>query len=461
MNRRQLVPQIFLTLILSAASFGQANSVAARKAEAQPGKETAAPAAAARPGIDRTRFDALRAEGFEALYNLDYDGARRHFKEMTRAFPDHPAGAQFLAASLWLQALNESRRLQASLYNTEGFYATSEEKTDPKVVAEFRELTRQAKALAEARIKLDPKDTEALYFLGATEGLKAAFAGAVERSFMSALRNGSDSVDRHRHVLKLDPNYRDAEITIGMYDYVVSTLPLPVKIMAAIGGIRGSKKKGLETLERVAREGKWAQDDAKVLLIALYKREKRYSDALVLARDLAAKYPRNHLFKLEAADALVSQAAVERPVNREAAAKAEREAFQIFETLLQPASATPKRGDGPAAAQAVRLPLDLIHYSYGEALFVAGQPERAAKEFVAAATATGAEQGLSTRSRLRAAQALDTAGRRDEALAQYKLVLTRPDIFNAHEDARRGLKEPYRISDQKSAGAPSETSTRE
>ena len=66
-----------------------------------------------------------------------------------------------------------------------------------------------------------------------------------------------------------------------------------------------------------------------------------------------------------------------------------------------------------------------------------------------------------TRARLRAAQAFDTAGQRDEALAQYKLVLARPDIYNAHEEARRGLKEPYRISDQKSAGATSETSTRE
>ena len=141
--------------------------------------------------------------------------------------------------------------------------------------------------------KLNRRDTEALYYLGATEGLKAAFEGAVERSFMSALRNGSDSVDRHREVIKLEPAFHDAEITIGMYDYIVGSLPLPVKLLATIGGIRGSKKRGLATLERVAREGNWARDDAKVLLIALFKREKRYTEALALARELAAKYPRN------------------------------------------------------------------------------------------------------------------------------------------------------------------------
>src|SRR3982751_3066040 len=68
------------------------------------------------------RLDELRAAGFEALYNLDYDGARRNFKEIVRLFPDHPAGPQFLAATLWAQTLNESRRLQSSLYNTESFY---------------------------------------------------------------------------------------------------------------------------------------------------------------------------------------------------------------------------------------------------------------------------------------------------------------------------------------------------
>ncbi|HEX8852305.1 MAG TPA: hypothetical protein VF754_02400, partial [Pyrinomonadaceae bacterium] len=381
-----------LTLVLSSASVAQTNTAAARRDGPRTEKEastaataaaTPAPAAtAARMSDDeRRRFDALRNEGFEALYNLDYEGARRRFRELVRLYPDHPAGSQFLAASLWLKALNESRRLQSSLYNTEGFYEKTEEKADPKVVAEFRELTKQAKTLAEARVKRDPKDVEALYFLGATEGLKAAFAGAVERSFMSALRNGSDSVDRHRDVLKLDPTFHDAEITIGMYDYVVSKLPLPVKIMAAIGGIRGSKKRGLETLERVAREGRWAQDDAKVLLIALYKREKRYTDALRVARDLAAKYPRNYLFRLEAADALVAQAAVERQTNREAAAQSEREAFAVFESLLQAERPAAKR-DANAVAPS-RLPLDQIHYSYGEALFVAGQHERASAEFVA------------------------------------------------------------------------------
>src|ERR671939_1183235 len=145
---------------------------------------------------ERVRFDNLRKEGFEALYNLDYEGANRRFKEIARLFPEHPAGPQFLAAALWAQTLNQSRRLQASLYSSDSFYEQSEDKVDPRTVAQFRAWTREAKGLAEARLKRDPRDVEALYFLGAAEGLNAAFAVAVERRFMAALGDGSRSVDR-------------------------------------------------------------------------------------------------------------------------------------------------------------------------------------------------------------------------------------------------------------------------
>jgi 23S rRNA A1618 N6-methylase RlmF len=47
-------------------------------------------------------------------------------------------------------------------------------------------------------------------------------------------------------------------------------------------------------------------------------------------------------------------------------------------------------------------------------------------------------------SRLRAAQALDLAGKRDEALEQYKAVLARPNIYDSHEEAKRGLREPFK-----------------
>ncbi len=416
MNVRRRIIFFLIVLVAPSTSFGQ-------------------PVEKVHPGeVDRARLNDLRERGYEALYNLDYEGARRKFKEMAQLFPDHPVGPQCLAASLWLQELNRSRHLQASLYSAESFYAKKEDKADPRTVEQFREWTRTATQLAEARLRRNPDDVEALYFLGATEGLKAIFAAAVERRFIAALDDGSSAANRHRKVLKLDPDFHDAELTIGVNDYIVGSLPLPVKVMASVGGVRGSKKRGLETLERVARNGRWARDIARVLLIDLYKREKRSAEAATLARELAARYPRNYLFRLQTADALVAQAVTLRQTKGASTAAAAsdelRQAFSIFESLLHGRVA---RGDAAAAP-------DLIHFRYGEALLAVEQPLRAAQEFLAAAKLTGAEPGLTTMARLRAAQSLDIAGRRSEAVAEYRAVLDRPNINDAHEEARRGLR---------------------
>ncbi|MCU1263811.1 MAG: hypothetical protein JWM21_129 [Acidobacteria bacterium] len=385
---------------------------------------------------DQARLDALRASGFEALFNLDYEKGRKDFREIARLFPDHPAGPQFLAASLWIETLYETRRLQASLYSSDSFYAPNEDKANPKVVEQFRAWTREAKKLAEARLKQNPKDTEARYFLGATAGLKASFEEAVERRHFAAMRDGSDAVDHHRDVIKLDPAYRDAELTVGLYDYVIGSLPLAAKILVGVTGARGSKKRGLATLERVTKEGKWARDDARTLLIVLYTRERRFADALAFARELAVKYPRNYLFRLEAADALVAQAAVERKANHAAAVDtAEREAFATFEDLLH------DRTVRDTAARA----LDLIHFKYGEALLTAGQPDRAAKEFLAAMSVPRAEPGLATMACLYAAHAYDVAGKREEALTQYRAVLARPNVYDSHDLAQKGLRQPFKM----------------
>ena len=201
---------------------------------------------------DKAKLDSLRRSGIEALYNLDYDKAERDFKEIVKVYPTHPAGPQLLAARLWIKTLYESRRLQSSLYSSESFYSSGDDKVDPKIIGEFRNLTREAKRLAEVRLKQNPKDIETLDWLAAIQGLKASFEEAVERRHFAALKDGDDAVDHHREVLKLDPNFIDAGLTVGLYEYVVGSLPLPIKVVAGITGFRGSKKKGLAMLERVA-----------------------------------------------------------------------------------------------------------------------------------------------------------------------------------------------------------------
>jgi len=116
------------------------------------------------------------------------------------------------------------------------------------------------------------------------------------------------------------------------------------------------------------------------------------------------------------------------------AVQSEKEAFATFDELLR------DRNVRDAAAGA----LDLIHFKYGEVLLMAGYHDRAAKEFLATTKVDRAEAGLVTMAHLYAARAYDVGGKRDEALAQYKTVLTRPNVYDAHDEAKRGLQKAYR-----------------
>src|SRR5882724_6305730 len=112
------------------------------------------------------RLEELQKKGAEALFNLEYDAARQKFTEMTRLSPDDPTGPQMLATTLWLETLNQARRLQAAIYSTQSFYAGMEDKPDQSVVQDFRRLTRQATQLAKARMQRNPRDPQPLYVLG-------------------------------------------------------------------------------------------------------------------------------------------------------------------------------------------------------------------------------------------------------------------------------------------------------
>ena len=332
------------------------------------------------------QLDTLRTEGYEALYNLDYQTARKRFQKMIDLAPEHPAGAQCYASSLWLEQLNGASELKATLYSSDA-YATTRARADRKQVNEFRKWIRQAKQLAEARLRKDPKDVDALYYLGAAEGLEAAFSAGVERKFMAALRSGSKSVDHHRDVLKLSPDYPDAELTIGLQNYIVGSLPLALKMMVATMGVRGSKKRGLETVEKVAAEGQHARDLARVMLVDLYRREKRWAEAVQIAHELSEKYPRNYLFKLQMADALGSQILTLRKSKTPSAVE-EKELTNLFSSLFR---------DKTLDASTI----DLVHFRYGETLLALGQSDAAAREFTAVVNRTAADTDLKNLARQR------------------------------------------------------------
>jgi hypothetical protein len=416
-----------LMLCLASSSFGQtANTVTAPTASTRA-------AATLSPAALTPEIRALRDAGTAALFNIDYATARAKFEEIRKLMPQHPAGDLYLGIATWLEHLYRNRRLQTSLYNSESsFYAGAEkakeetegDQVDPAVDKAFRDRIQQAKLKALTLFNQNKKDPDALYFLGAVHGVLAGYEASTARKFFAAMRNGSRNVDLHQKVIELKPDYYDAYLSIGTYHYVLGSLPFYMKALAALGGMRGNKQKGISELQTVVEKGT-NSDDASVLLLAIYQNEKRPHDALAVLQRLNAKYPRNYLLKLEATTTLVE-------LNRHT------EAYAQFESMLKDPSAAPVA--------------DLVRFKYAEALAAQQQFPQAAEQFLAVSQLKTSQADLSTISLLRAAQVYDLAGNRTQALTQYKAVLARPNVYDSREQAERGLKQAYAEKEKEKKG---------
>ena len=379
----------------------------------------AAPAQHADSPTKPSELDRLRVEGFDALYNLDYKTARERFSQMTRLAPEHPAGYVYLANNIWLEFLYRVRRLSTSLYAGESFYVqtSAEDKIDPKLDREFNDLIRQALAATKAKLLKDSKDVEALYYQAAALGIRAAYGSSAKRSFTRAIGDANEAIQIQRQVVKLDPNYVDAYLSIGLYEYVIDSLPFGWRLLARFAGLKGSKAKGIEHLELVTTRGEYAADDARVLLLGVYNRENQPERALEIISYLSKKYPRNYLFGVERGSMLYKMNQPD-------------EGARVFSDLLK---------DNRVAGEAI----DFVNYQWGQALQNKRDYQSAVARFKEVERWPKSDASLVSLAHLHAGEALDALGRRDEAMAEYQVVLKRENVFDSHKLAAQYVKKPY------------------
>ncbi len=121
----------------------------------------------------------------------------------------------------------------------------------------------------------------------------------MEGRLLAGFRAARRSYDEQQLVLQLDPRRKDAGLIVGTYRYLVSTLSLPMRLMAYVAGFGGGKELGLRMVEETVQAGGENRTDAEFALVLLYNRERRYEDAMRVLADLRRRYPRNRLVVLE------------------------------------------------------------------------------------------------------------------------------------------------------------------
>ena len=249
----------------------------------------------------RDTYADLRARAADYAYNLDHQQAIDLLRQAVAAAPEDAANHRALASSIWLEIL--FRRGAVTVDHYLGSFSRSQvnlPKPPADLDAEFKREVATAIDLAQKRVDAAPNDPQAHFALGTALGLRASYMASVEGSLLGGFRAARRSYDEEEQVLALDPSRKDAGLIVGTYRYVVSTLSLPMRVMAYVAGFGGGKGRGLHLIEAAAAASGENRTEAQFALVLLYNREKRYDDAARVLDALHRRFPRNRLVLLEA-----------------------------------------------------------------------------------------------------------------------------------------------------------------
>ncbi|HEU5341423.1 hypothetical protein [Edaphobacter sp.] len=358
----------------------------------------------------------------ERFYVMDYDGALREFEAIQRAHPDSAIAIDYVQMSLIFRELYRQDLLDTTYYAHNSFLTSKREVDIPEAARErIESLTDEAIDLCDKQIKANPNNANAWFARGYARGMHAAFITLADHSFVAAARQGFASRSDSEEVLKIDPDYADAKMAIGIQQFAVASLPRLLRMMIGIAGVTGSKEKGLALLRESAAHGIVTRVESRTALALFLRHDGRYPEAIVVERGLVEEYPRDYLFNLELANLTKDEG--NGP-----------EAIALYKKVI---------AKGLTPGYFVEPRLQMAYFGLADTQRGQNELAEAAENYLKAAAYPGSSDWLRKRAQLSAGQVFDLLHERAAAVKQYELAAAAGGDQSAADAARRYLKSPY------------------
>jgi len=364
-------------------------------------------------------------EAYHYFYLLDYPEAVKRFRTIHQEHPGDPHATTMLLEAVVFEELYLQDLLDTTFYANDGFltgkHATDE---DPKKRDEIFALADEAVREADWRISRDAKDVDALFARGWARSLRCTYVAMVERGFGAGFRLAGKAKDDCAKVLEIDPDYADAKLVVGVYEYVVGALPFPFKILIGFAGITGSKSKGMELLRDDAERGVATSVDARTVIALFLRREAKYKQAIDVVMKLKQQYPRDFLFCLEEG-------------NLRKDAGEGMKAADVYRAII---------ADSEKPGYFAEARLELAYFGLGDALRGQRHYAEAAQAYEKAAAAKTVGTELKVRTLVAAGECHDLLGERQQAIRDYQEAIDAGPNTSRADTARKRLKSPFKAS---------------
>jgi hypothetical protein len=244
----------------------------------------------------------LLESGYRHLYELNFTAARVDFVSYQKERPEDPLGKASEAASYLFEQFDARGVLTSEFFvNDQTFLGGVPGSAEQNHNAGFVEANTQAREQAKKLLKSNPKDIHGLLALTIADGMESDYDAIIIKKQLPGLSMMRQAEADAKTLLAIDPTEQDANVALGMSNYVIGSLPSYKRAFLWFGGLHGDKQRGMDQMGSAAEHGHYLQPFAKVMLALAYEREHKPEQARELLSELAVQFPGNSVFARELA----------------------------------------------------------------------------------------------------------------------------------------------------------------
>jgi hypothetical protein len=356
------------------------------------------------------------------FYNLDYDAALKLNEQVAQRFPNDAMAWAYVLTTTLFRELYHQDLLDTTYYARDSFLTTKREIDIPQATRDrIESLTNKVIAMTDQAIKNNPNDANAYFARGYARGMHAAFMTLVDHSFAGAARQGYAARNDSEAALKIDPQYADAKMAIGIQQFAVASLPRFVRMIVGIVGVGGNKEQGLAMIREAAAHGVVTNVESRTILSLFLRHDARYPEALAVQKGLAEQFPHDYLFRLEVANLT----------------KDEGHGLEAIEAYKQVIADAQKPG------YFVDARLQMAWFGMADTERGYNEINAAANGYMQAAMQPNCSDWLRKRAQLNAGEMYDLLHNRGQAVRMYQMAASSGGDQSQADAARKYMKTPF------------------
>lgn len=214
-------------------------------------------------------FIARCRAGLRLIYLRQYDETVAHFKKLEADGYDQLGIGEVAEVLVW----------QARMF----------ENYDYRYDAEYRDASERAKAELQAAMKVPGNEPWEQFLYAGTVGLEAIHV-VRQGSYLPALNKAIEAIQAIQRVKELAPDFVDARLGDGMYNYWRTVVTMSSKVLPSFGDKRAE---GIAQIQEVESQGIFLSEPATLALAFSWMEEKDPDKALASTARNRAAYPRN------------------------------------------------------------------------------------------------------------------------------------------------------------------------